>query len=55
MAEFDRKQFGENLRKCRKSKNVKQETIAKALGKTKATISKYENGDNSVSESEVIR
>lgn len=45
MAEFDRKQFGENLRKCRKSKNVKQETIAKALGKTKATISKYENGE----------
>ncbi len=45
MSNFDRKAFGENLKKCRRYKELKQETLATKLGKTKSTISKYENGD----------
>lgn len=45
MSSFDSKLFGQNLRKYRKLKELSQENIAMILGKTKATISKYENGD----------
>lgn len=45
MSSFDNKLFGQNLRKYRKRKELSQENIAMVLGKTKATISKYENGD----------
>lgn len=45
MSSFDSKLFGQNLRKYRKIKELSQENIAVLLGKTKATISKYENGD----------
>ena len=45
MSNFDSKLFGQNLKKYRKLKELSQENIATLLGKTKATISKYENGD----------
>ena len=45
MSSFDNKIFGQNLRKYRKMRELSQENIAMLLGKTKATISKYENGD----------
>ncbi len=45
MSKFDSKGFGENLKKYRNLKGLSQENIANRLGKTKATISKYENGD----------
>ena len=45
MSSFDSKLFGQNLKKYRKLKELSQENIAMLLGKTKATISKYENGE----------
>ncbi|MBQ8379382.1 MAG: helix-turn-helix transcriptional regulator [Clostridia bacterium] len=45
MSSYDNKIFGQNLRKYRKMKELSQENIAMLLGKTKATISKYENGE----------
>ncbi len=45
MSSFDSKLFGQNLKKYRKLKELSQENIAMLLGKTKSTISKYENGD----------
>lgn len=45
MSSFDSKLFGQNLKKYRKLKELSQENIATLLGKTKATISKYENGE----------
>ena len=45
MPNFDSKLFGQNLRKYRKIKELSQENIATLLGKSKSTISKYENGD----------
>ena len=45
MSNFDSKLFGQNLKKYRKLKELSQENIATLLKKTKATISKYENGD----------
>ena len=45
MSSFDSKLFGQNLKKYRKLKGLSQDNIAMILEKTKATISKYENGD----------
>lgn len=45
MSNFDNKLFGQNLKKFRKMKELSQDNIAMILGKTKATVSKYENGD----------
>lgn len=45
MSSFDSKLFGQNLKKYRKLRELSQENIATLLGKSKATISKYENGD----------
>lgn len=45
MSNFDSKLFGRNLKKYRKMKELSQENIAMILGKTKATISKYESGN----------
>ena len=35
--------FGERLRKLREEKRLTQEQLAKILGTTKATLSRYEN------------
>ena len=45
MSSFDSKLFGQNLKKYRKLKGLSQDNIAMILGKTKATISKYESGN----------
>ena len=45
MSSFDSKLFGQNLKKYRKLKGLSQDNIAMILGKTKATISKYESGE----------
>lgn len=44
MAEFNRKEFGERLKKFRKEKGLSQENLAYAIGKTKPTICRFENG-----------
>ena len=45
MAEFNRKEFGENIRKYRKAMGLSQENLARAIGKDFTTISRYEKGD----------
>lgn len=45
MSNFDKKVFGENIKKFRKTKGLSQENLAMALNKTTATISRYENGE----------
>ncbi len=45
MPNFDMKEFGENIRKFRKAKGLSQENLAMVLGKTSATIARYENGE----------
>lgn len=45
MSNFDKKDFGENIKKYRKAKGLSQENLAKAINKTPATIARYENGE----------
>ena len=45
MSSFDKKEFGENIRKYRKAKGLSQENLAMAIHKTPATIARYENGE----------
>ena len=45
MPSFDKKEFGENIRKFRKAKGLSQDNLAMVLGKTAATIARYENGE----------
>lgn len=45
MSNFDKKSFGENLRKFRKAKGLSLENLAMILDKTSATIARYETGD----------
>lgn len=45
MSNFDRKEFGRNIRKFRKAKDLSQENLAMTLHKTPATIARYENGE----------
>lgn len=45
MPSFDKKDFGENIRKFRKAKGLSQENLAMVLDKTSATIARYENGE----------
>lgn len=45
MADFDKKDFGERIRNYRIKKGLSQENLATALGKNKATISRYEKGE----------
>ena len=45
MSNFDKKEFGENIRRLRKAKGLSQENLAMAMGKTTATIARYENGE----------
>lgn len=44
MSNFNKKDFGENIRKYRKAKGLSQENLAMALNKTIATVARYENG-----------
>ena len=45
MSSFNKKEFGENIRKFRKAKGLSQENLAMAINKTPATIARYENGE----------
>ena len=45
MSHFDKKDFGENIRKFRKAKGLSQENLAMAIGKAPATIARYEKGE----------
>ena len=45
MPSFDKKDFGENIRKFRRIKGLSQENFAMVLNKTSATIARYENGE----------
>lgn len=45
MPSFDKKNFGENIRKFRKAKGLSQENLAMVLDKTSATVARYENGE----------
>ena len=45
MSNFDKKEFGNNIRKFRKAKGLSQENLAMILNKTPATIARYETGE----------
>ena len=45
MSDFNKKDFGENIRKFRRIKGLSQENLAMAIGKTPATIARYETGE----------
>jgi len=45
MPNFDKKDFGENIRKFRKAKGLSQENLAKAINKHRATIARFESGE----------
>lgn len=55
MVNFDSKSFGENLKKYRKLKEYTQENLAMELGKTTATISRYEKGDQMMSAEDISK
>lgn len=44
MSEFNRKEFGERLKKFRKDKGLSQENLAMAIGKNSTTIGRFESG-----------
>lgn len=41
---FDKKEFGERLRKFRKEKGLSQENLANVIGKNATTIGRFEKG-----------
>ena len=45
MPKFDRKNFGNNIRKIRRSKGLSQRNVADALEVTDATFARYESGE----------
>mgnify|MGYP002586101967 FL=1 len=45
MSNFNKKDFGENIRKFRRARGLSQENLATAINKTPATIARYENGE----------
>lgn len=45
MPKFDRKNFGNNIRKIRRSKGLSQKNVADALEVTDATFARYESGE----------
>ena len=45
MPNFDRKNFGNNIRKLRRSKGLSQKNVADALEVTDATVARYESGE----------
>lgn len=45
MSKFDKKEFGNNIKKARKNKGLSQENIADILCVTRSAITRYENGE----------
>lgn len=44
MAEFNKQEFAERLKRIRKDKGLSQENLARAINKDTATISRFESG-----------
>lgn len=44
MPSFDSSDFGSNIRRIRSERGFSQENLAHAIGKTKSTVARYENG-----------
>lgn len=44
MPKFNKKEFGENLKRARKSKGLTQENMGKVIGKNATTIGRFESG-----------
>ena len=44
MPSFDSSDFGSNIRRIRSKRGLSQENLAHAIGKTKSTVARYENG-----------
>lgn len=44
MAEFNKREFGERLKKFRKNRGLSQENLAKVINKNASTIGRFENG-----------
>lgn len=44
MSDFNSKVFGENLRKYREQKGLSQQNLVEAIGKSRATMSRFEKG-----------
>ena len=44
MPSFDSSDFGSNIRRIRNERGFSQENLAHAIGKTKSTVARYENG-----------
>lgn len=44
MAEFNRQEFGERIKRFRKEKGLSQENLAKAINKNSTTIGRFESG-----------
>ena len=53
MSDFNKKDFGENIRKFRRIKGLSQENLAMAIGKTPATIARYETGERTPSAEQI--
>ena len=45
MSDFNSREFGNRIKKFREQKGIKLEYLALKLGKTPATISRYESGE----------
>ena len=45
MSKFDKKEFGNNIKKARKNKGLSQENLADILCVTRSAITRYENGE----------
>ncbi len=45
MTKFDKKEFGNNIKKARKDKGLSQENLADILCVTRSAITRYENGE----------
>ena len=54
MPKFNRKEFGNNLKKVRKSRGLTQENLAKVIGKDKTTIGRFESGRLSPNAEDIV-
>ena len=45
MAEFNKSEFGERLKKFRKIKGLSQDNLAMTIGKNASTIARFESGE----------
>ena len=53
MSNFNKIEFGNNLRKFRKAKGLSQENLARVINKNVSTIARFENGKLSPNAEEI--